>query len=94
MIHSEMANRLIAGLNEIFEVCGYIQDAGACDGCPLRLNCIDDTSVAEFADTVSRKTVTEFLGYADDVENYSREQEYHDWMDSQKEYDLWQDSIR
>lgn len=93
MIHAEVANRLISCLNEVFENCGYIQDAGACDGCPLRLTCMDDTSVTEFADTVTRANIKEFMDYAEDVEDYAREQEYHDWMDSQKELELWQNSI-
>ena len=89
MIASEVANRLISNLSEVFEACGYIQDAGACDKCPMKAFCLEDTTVTEFADSVTRRTVKEMLDFADDVEKYADEQNYHEWLDAEREREIW-----
>ncbi|MBQ1295095.1 MAG: hypothetical protein IIY21_13720 [Clostridiales bacterium] len=73
----------IDALEDIYEACASIQDAGGCDKCPIKHNCLDDTSVAEFANFCTRGSLEEFMGFAEDVENYANEQDmadYHEWM--------------
>ena len=77
------AMKFINLLEVIYEACGSIQDAGGCDKCPIKHNCLDDTSVAEFANFCTRGSLSDFLDFAGDVENYSNEQEmadYHEWL--------------
>lgn len=92
MIHSEVADRLVTTLNEVFENCGYVQDEGACDECPLRLSCLDETPVCEFADTMSRDKIEEFLKYADGVEDRVSEEDFiASCADMQRKDDVWAD---
>ena len=72
----DIAYNFIERLDDIFDACGYIHDAGACDKCPLAHNCIDDTSVAEFQNFCTKDTLEEFLDFADDIEDYANEQAY------------------
>ncbi len=89
MIHAEIANRFISCLSDVYDACGYIKEVGACDKCPLQNNCIEDTSVSEFANFVTRGTVKEMLDFADDVEKYADEQNYHEWLDAEREREIW-----
>lgn len=94
MIAWAVADRLVTTLNEVFENCGYVQDEGACDECPLRLSCLDETPVCEFADTMSRDKIEEFLNYAEMVENNSNisEEDYiANCADMQRKDDVWAD---
>ena len=91
MIHAEIANRFISCLSDVYDACGYIKEAGGCDKCSINHNCIEDTSVSEFANFVTRGTVKEMLDFADDIENYADEQNYHDWLNSERERELWND---
>lgn len=94
MKHSVVADRLVTTLNEVFEVCGYLQAEGGCDGCPLRLTCIDDTSVFEFADSITRNRIEEFLKYSEDYENRMDEQDYiASIADNERKDDVWQGYI-
>lgn len=73
----------IDALEDIYNACGSIQDAGGCDACPIKHNCLDDTSVSEFANFCTKDSLNEFMGFAEDVENYASELEmanYHEWL--------------
>ena len=77
------AMKFINLLEVIYEACGSIQDAGGCDVCPIKHNCLNDTAVADFANFCTKGSLKEFLGFAEDVENYASEQEmadYHEWL--------------
>ena len=81
--NSAQVNDFIDSLGTIYDACGYIQDAGGCDVCPIKHNCLNDTSVTEFANFCTKGSLIEFLGFADDVENYANEQDllnYHEWL--------------
>ena len=82
-MNKEKAINFIDLLGVIYEACGSIFDAGGCDVCPIKNNCLDDTSVAEFANFCTRGSLSDFLDFAGDVENYASEQEmadYHEWL--------------
>lgn len=94
MTNKEIVYRFQDHLETLYEACGSIQYAGGCDKCPLKTNCLDDTSVSEFANFTTKRALKEFLDFADDIENYNNEQDmdnYHIWIDAQKEVEKWQD---
>ena len=66
--NSDIASEFIERLDDIYTACGYIMGTHKCEGCPIKYNCIDDTSVGEFANYVTRDKLKEFLDYADEVE--------------------------
>lgn len=78
-MNKDRSTKFIDLLEVIYDACTYIQEAGGCDRCPIRNNCIDDTSVAEFADFVTKGSLTEMLDLADDIENYGNEQDMADY---------------
>ena len=95
-INSATVSDFIDSLGTIYDACGYIQDAGACDVCPIKHNCLNDTSVAEFANFCTKGSLKEFLDFADDAENYANAQDmddYHTWLNAQidKELETWVD---
>jgi hypothetical protein len=95
-INSATVSDFIDSLGTIYDACGYIQDAGGCDVCPIKHNCLNETAVADFANFCTKGSLKEFLDFADDAENYANEQEwnnYHTWMDAQidKELETWVD---
>jgi hypothetical protein len=95
-MNKEKAINFIDLLGVIYEACGTIQDAGGCDKCPIKHNCLNDTSVAEFANFCTKGSLEEFLGFADDAENYANAQDmddYHTWLNAQidKELETWVD---
>ncbi len=96
-INAEVANDFITSLGDLYDTCGFIQDAGGCDRCPLKGNCLDETTLNEFANFVTKGNIREFLGFGEDVENYANEQDmanYHAELDAQKERELWADWTR
>ena len=70
-----MGNRLMAMRTyDIFDAmisaCDAIKEAGACESCPLRANCIEEvTAESMFCDT-AKSMIDEFYGFADDVREY------------------------
>ena len=94
MVRDEVVRRFTATLGDIYDSCGYIKDAGACDRCPLKAHCLDDTTVTEFADGAPKKSIEEMLGLAEDIEAYGNEQDledYHEWMNRGREEESWLD---
>ena len=69
------------GLESLFNKCTEIREASGCDRCPIRHNCLDDTSVSEFIDTTTKGSFIEFYGFADDVEAYANEQDRKDYLE-------------
>lgn len=87
-------NEFMEYLEKIYDACGQIKDAGGCDRCPIRHNCIDDTPVAEFASFCTKRSLKEFLDLADDVEQFANEQDYddyHEWLKAETEREKWLD---
>ena len=81
--NSATVSDFMDSLGTIYDACGFIQDAGGCDKCPIKHNCLNETSVTEFANFCTKGSLKEFLDFADDVENYASEQEmadYHEWL--------------
>lgn len=78
-VRSEIASEFIDYLGEVYDACGHIQNMGGCDKCPMKHNCLDETSVTEFANFCTKQTVKEMLDFADDVEDYIHEQELAEW---------------
>ena len=52
-VKSEIASEFIDYLGEVYDACGYIHDMGGCDKCPIKHNCLDETTVTEFANAWS-----------------------------------------
>lgn len=92
MKNRDIAFNFTERLEDIYDACSFIQEAGGCDKCPILRNCINETSVAEFADFVTRGSITEMLDFADDIENYANEQDAAEWYaelkaDAERELD-------
>ena len=62
-------------LEAVFDACGCIQEAGACDKCPVRHCCLDTTTFSEVCDIVSVGTFDEMLGFAKDIDAKSNEED-------------------
>lgn len=64
-------------LDLLMSACNTINDAGACEQCPLRLtNCLEETSFADIYYDLPMGSVEEMLGLADDVADYISEEDY------------------
>lgn len=63
-------------LDLLFGACQNIQEAGACEQCSLRVNCLECTSVNDVACDAPLSSFEEFLGLSDDVLNYVSEEDY------------------
>ena len=85
-VKSEIASEFIDYLGEVYDACGYIHDMGGCDKCPMKNNCLDETTVSEFANFCTKGTVKEMLDFADDVEKYvTTDEDYiYDLADRQR----------
>lgn len=85
-VKSEIASEFIDYLGEVYDACGYIHDMGGCDKCPMKNNCLDETTVTEFANFCTKGTVKEMLDFADDVEKYvTADEDYiYDLADRQR----------
>lgn len=85
-VKSEIASEFIDYLGEVYDACGYIHDMGGCDKCPIKHNCLDETTVTEFANFCTKGTVKEMLDFADDVEKYvTADEDYiYDLADRQR----------
>lgn len=85
---------LMDALENLFDRCIEITDAGGCDRCPIHHVCIDSTSVKEFADTATKGSITEFFDFAKDVEEYANAQERLDYLEelnaqTRREVEQW-----
>lgn len=78
-VKSEIASEFIDYLGEVYDACRYIHDMGGCDKCPMKNNCLDETTVSEFANFCTKGAVKEMLDFAEDVEEYVHEQEFEEW---------------
>ena len=94
MNHGDTARRFVDTLGDIYDACHYISEMGACSGCPLKHNCLDETPLMQIAEDISIGTFADLLYFADDVENYEQEQDfenYHEWMNAERDRELWAD---
>ena len=76
MTDRQKMERAIAALEDIFDACGFIKDAGACDKCPMKNYCIEETTVDEFIDSVPKWMLEETFGLAEDVGDFISEEDY------------------
>lgn len=75
-------------LYEILNACGTIEEAHACDSCPMRYNCLDTESFGYISSAVPAKRFDELLGFAADIDNYSNEQDAADYWDTKRKADI------
>ena len=90
----DLVTQFMDGLEAIYKACDQIREAGGCANCPINHNCIDDTSVGDFANFASKGSMIEMLGFGKDCEDYASEQEmkdYHDWLNAERDRELWAD---
>lgn len=68
--------RIQEAMNLLALACDNINEGGACEKCPLHSDkCLDDMAVKDFAEEMTAKSLEEFLGFADDVQEYLEELE-------------------
>ena len=65
---------ILDSLSLLHTACENINGLGACDKCPIRINCLESTSPLDIAEDVTAKQFDEFLGFSDDVEDYLENQ--------------------
>lgn len=91
-INAEISNDFYNSLGTVYDTCAFIEDAGACDGCPLKHNCLSETPIMDFANFCTRRSIQEFLDYSEDVEKYVDEQDFiANMADIQRKEELWED---
>ena len=81
---------ILDALSLLHTACENIEGMGACDKCPIRKNCLEDTSPLDIAEDVTVKQLDEFLGLSDDVEEYLEEQEINSDENQRALYADWQ----
>ena len=62
-------------IDELMMACDSICDQMECAMCPLYDYCLKDSSVEELWDSVSERTISRFLCYADKVVNWLDEEQ-------------------
>lgn len=68
--------RIQEAMNLLALACDNINEGVACDKCPLFSDkCLEDMAVKDFAEEMTTKSLEEFLGFADDVQEYLEELE-------------------
>lgn len=90
--NSAIASDLLDRLGDICDACAYIDEAGACNKCPMEVHCLKENDVLMFGTSCTEDTVKEFMDFADDVENYANQQDfenYHEWLEAERERELW-----
>lgn len=70
------AQWIINAVDLALSACENIQEAGACDRCPLFGTCLDDNSFLDVATSFNTDHWKDFLGLSDDVIDYISEQDY------------------
>ena len=75
---------IINALAEVFQACSNISEAGICDKCPIRYNCIDDTTFSEICSFVSIGEFDEMIGLGKDADDYANEQDMADYIADQQ----------
>ena len=90
--NSAISNDFYNDLGTVCDCCAFIEDAGACDGCPLKHNCLSETPAMDFVNFLTRDSIREFLDYSEDVERYVDEQDFiANMADIQRKEELWED---
>lgn len=90
----QTAKTFVKALSEIYDACCYINDMGACSGCPVKYNCFDETSLSQIAEEIPIGAFADLLYFAEDVESRANEQDfddYHEWLNAETERELWED---
>lgn len=67
---------ILDALSLLHTACENIEGMGACDKCPIRSNCLENTSPLDIAEEVTAQQFTEFLGLADDVQDFMDETDW------------------
>ena len=85
MTNKEKMGRAIKALEDIFDACGWIKDAGACDKCPFKYTCIEETTVEKFIDETTKWSLEEAFDLAADIGDYISDEDYiYDLADRQR----------
>ncbi len=85
------AESIVKALDLIQSCCDIIEECGGCRECPLFLHCLRDDSGYDTCTDVSRMRWSEFIGFADDIEEImeernktDEERQYEDWWNEQE----------
>lgn len=68
--------QIVNSADRALSACDSISEAGACDKCPLRSTCLDDSSFLDVVTSFNPDHWNDFFGLADDVAGYMDEQDY------------------
>lgn len=83
--------RMIMGaLDLMHSACEKIHEYGDCAKCPIRAYCFEDTSPLDIAENVTAGQFEEFLGLADDVQEWLEDQEINSEENQKALYADWQ----
>lgn len=67
------AKDIINGLELIHMCCETIEECGGCDYCPMGSDCFEYNSLLDSYENISVGKWEEFIGFADDVEEFIKE---------------------
>lgn len=81
MDSTKQTKAFMDALESLFNRCTDIKEASGCDRCPIRHNCIDDTTVSCFANFATKGSIIEFYDFAKDVEEYANAQDRADYLE-------------
>lgn len=89
--------KIVKHIEALVEACKTIEDAGACDKCPLHKKkiCLEYSLLEEFEKELRSDDFDNFYGLADDIEEYANfneederfDREYQAWKDREVDYD-------
>ena len=79
---------IVKALSSVFDACGTIIDGGACNACPLKYSCLNDTTFTEICDLIPMGAFDEMLGLAEDIEYKCNEDDASDYWDMKRKADL------
>ncbi len=63
-------------VRSLHEACTTIEDAGGCDGCPLKGGCcLNEESFMYICEELTAGMIEELLSFADDIEQHENEED-------------------
>lgn len=71
-------------IEAMLDACSSIEEAGGCDACPMKLYCLDENPFAYIADAVPLSRIEDFIGFAEDIDNYNCKRDMEDYYWEQK----------
>lgn len=67
---------IVGALDLLHTACENINYYEACSSCSLKEHCLENTSPLDIAEEVTEQQFTEFLGLADDVQDFMDETDW------------------